>query len=511
MLTCLRLGIICYLLAASTTAVTQPSAEYSPEGAKKCLSCHDFGPESPVHNVLAGSHGDMDSGRGCENCHGPSAAHTQAPTKTSPAVSFGPRWTATTADQDEQCLACHEEGIARHWKDALHMVNNLTCVTCHDIHAEQDKVLFERQQAEVCTVCHKAQKQGIHGMQKRAARNPPCTECHNPHDHESAQAEMLDNHSGGCRNCHDLVRMADSKRVSDKAKSYHKVMARPDRTCLACHQGIAHASPESVPAMHATPVSARQVTLFYPGIADSDWLLQQHPGSQPLRQGASCQQCHRGEEAAMGASRGDIVQPASREVQVSFAREDEQLLMTLQWQGTEDEKSIALMWGDGGNAAFRRGGCFAACHSDLPGMSRDRGQQTSKYLKVSREQQQRIGQPSITSSEPALEQLLAQGQFVEMWRVSLASATIDTALLLAEVTWQPTNLIWINKSYSDGRWTVALKQKLDNTGVGVNFVPGGRYTFGIALNGVNNPGGKHWVSLPMTLSFGGDDTDFTAE
>ncbi len=39
----------------------------------------------------------------------------------------------------------------------------------------------------------------------------------------------------------------------------------------------------------------------------------------------------------------------------------------------------------------------------------------------------------------------------------------------------------------------------------------GGCTFGIALNGANNPGGKHWGSLPMTLSFGGDDTDFTAE
>ena len=167
------------LLVAASTALAQSAPDYSPEGVKQCLSCHDFGPESPVHNVMAGSHGtsgeaaDMAGRRGCEDCHGPSAAHTQAPTRTSPQVSFGPRWTATSAAQDSQCLACHETNIATHWQDSLHMVNNLTCVTCHDIHAQQDKVLFPRQQAEVCTVCHKVQKQGIHGMEKRAARNPP--------------------------------------------------------------------------------------------------------------------------------------------------------------------------------------------------------------------------------------------------------------------------------------------------------------------------------------------------
>lgn len=72
-------------------------------------------------------------------------------------------------------------------------------------------------------------------------------------------------------------------------------------------------------------------------------------------------------------------------------------------------------------------------------------------------------------------------------------------------------MTWINKGYCNGRWTVALKQKMDNTVGGVSLVSVGECTFGIALNGANNPGGKHWGSLPMTLSFGGDDTDFTAE
>ena len=511
MLTKFRISVLCCLLAASTTAFAQPQGDSSAQGAKQCLSCHDFGPESPVHNVLAGSHGDMAAGQGCEDCHGPSASHTQAPTQTSPGVSFGPRWSATSAAQDGQCLACHEDNVGQHWQDSLHMVNNLTCVTCHDIHAEQDKVLFDKQQAEVCTVCHKVQKKGIHGMEKRAARNPPCTECHNPHDHESAETEMLNNRSEGCRSCHDLVRMAGQDRVSDRAKSYHKVMVQADRTCIDCHQGITHAPADSVPAMVPVPVSNRQVTLFYPGMVGTDWLLQDHPGSQPLRQGANCQQCHRGEEAQMGAKQASNMPVASRDVQVGFALENDKLRITLQWQGPQDDADIALMWGDGGDESFRRGGCFAACHSDLPGMSRDRGQQTDKYLWASRSQQQRIGQPSLVKDKAALARLLSDGDFVEMWRVQLASGTVETATLLADVNWQPAKLIEINKSYIDGQWTVELRRPLGNTTGRKGFTAEGKYTFGVALHGAGNPGNKHWVSLPLTFSFKGDETDFKVE
>jgi predicted CXXCH cytochrome family protein len=426
-------------------------------------------------------------------------------------VSFGPRWTATSAAQNEQCLACHEDNVAKHWQDALHMINNLTCVTCHDIHAEQDKVLFANQQAEVCTVCHKTQKKGIHGLQQHATDNPPCSQCHNPHDHESAQTQMLLNHSAGCNDCHDLVKMASSTTVSDKAKSYHKVMARPGRTCLNCHQGIAHAPAEATTAMHTTPMHTRKVTLFYPGMADSDWLLQSHPGSQPLRQGANCQQCHRGDEAAMGQSRSINFQPASRDVQVSFAERDDQLQVTVQWRGPEDDATLALMWGNGNDESFRRGGCFAACHSDMPGMSRDRGQQNQKYLWSSRLQQQRIGSPAIPKESTALKQLMTEGAFVELWRVELASGTVTRAHVLDDVHWQTDSMIWINKTYTDGQWKVTLRRKMGDTKQGMGFTREGKYTLGIALNGDNNPKGKHWVSLPLTLSLSDDDTDFTVE
>jgi hypothetical protein len=43
------------------------------------------------------------------------------------------------------------------------------------------------------------------------------------------------------------------------------------------------------------------------------------------------------------------------------------------------------------------------------------------------------------------------------------------------------------------------------------FIPGKRYTFGMALHGADRSGAEHWVSLPMTFSLDGDDTDFLAD
>ena len=517
--TSIRFVLGALLLVATTTAGSAQGVDPDAASAESaaCLGCHDFGPDSPVHAVLAGSHGisgdsaAMAGRRGCPDCHGDSAAHADDPSDVSPGVSFGPRWTATSAAQDQRCLACHEDGVARNWRHALHMFNNLTCVTCHDVHSWEDKVLFEEQQTTVCTTCHKAQKAGIHGLENIVSENPPCSQCHNPHDHESAESEMLDNGSAGCVHCHDPTEAPAIYSTSPKANNYHQVMSQPDRTCLDCHKGIAHLATDAGPAASPQAVASRKVTLFYPGMADSDWLLQDHPGSQPLRQGRNCAQCHRGEEAAMGEIQAGGFEQATRPVQVSFSADNDSLVVTLQWRGPENDADIAMMWGDDGSDAFRRGGCFAACHSDLPGMSRDSGLQTGKYLWTSRQQEHRIGQPSQPRDAAALEQLMAAGEFVELWRVRLDAPQAEMASVLEGVSWRTADLIQINKSYDRGWWTVVLRRSLRNTDGALSFTPAGKYTFGVALHGAGNPGGQHWVSLPLTLSFSGDETDFEVE
>jgi DmsE family decaheme c-type cytochrome len=511
-------------MASSVAGLSAAAADFVEGGSERCLGCHDFGPDSPVHPLLESPHGNtQDPGapmaeQGCEACHGPSAAHARAPTQAPPAVSFGPRWSASSSEQNGQCLACHQGAAFEHWDSAPHQRRNLSCVTCHDIHDLPDAVLQADTQAEVCTTCHKVQREGIHGIAKRRDTNPPCSTCHSPHDAQPVVATALATRSEGCRYCHNLEKMASSRRVSDKAKSYHKVMVREDRSCLDCHQGVAHAAADAVPPMTPAAAGSKDVSLFYPGQSDSEWLLTAHPGSQPLRQGASCQQCHRGDEAKMGADLAGDFEPSVREIEVSVARESQALRVQLSWLGPPDDTDIALLWGDSATPTIQRAGCFAACHSDMPGMSRDRGQDNDKYLLASRAQQRAIGRPALLKDEAELKALRDAGHFGELWRVTLdagGQARVERAALLSQPDWIATDTeadgLSGEASYRDGRWEVTLRRPFDGGPGGKDLSENETYTFGVALHGSDNPHGGHWVSLPMTLGFKGADTDFLAE
>jgi predicted CXXCH cytochrome family protein len=424
-----------------------------------------------------------------------------------PDTSFGPRWSAVGSTQNQQCLACHADNVGAHWSDSRHMEENLTCVTCHSMHQSPDPATDPGQQTQLCTTCHKVQKAGIHDLRTHLQKNPACTTCHNPHADQSAVAAMLRNDSAGCRSCHNLAAMAGSAAVSAKAKGYHKVMAQPDRTCLDCHQGVAHGPIGSTAPFVPAARSSGEITLFYPGQSDIEWILGEHAGAQPFRQGTNCQQCHRDEEAVLGAALGSA-KPTSRSLQASFNQSGSELVLELSWAGDEHDVDIALMWGDDGNAEFRRGGCWAACHSDMDGMSRDRDLELGKYLAVSRQGNRQIGQSTTIKSSSELAALMEQGNFVEMWRVTLDSGHAASATLLADLRWQRATGLQVQSSYEDGRWRVVLRRKL-NAGEGrKNFTDGSDYTFGIALHSAHRPGALHWVSLPMTFSLDREDTDF---
>ena len=66
------------LLLAAAAIIARADTSAPAGDAALCLGCHDFGPDSPVHQVQAGSHGTSDNPeemlgrRGCQDCHGDS-------------------------------------------------------------------------------------------------------------------------------------------------------------------------------------------------------------------------------------------------------------------------------------------------------------------------------------------------------------------------------------------------------------------------------------------------------
>ncbi|QFU76812.1 hypothetical protein EY643_14785 [Halioglobus maricola] len=235
------------LLPALAMAATDNVDPATASAIQVCLDCHDYGDDAPVHQVLQGSHGiegdpeDIAGRRACLDCHGESEAHIAAPKKMAPDRSFGPRWPSEAGEQDRPCLDCHEDNTAENWRNALHMVNGLTCVTCHDIHAEVDPVLSHQDQQKVCTDCHESLKEGIHELGGMGDTDPPCSACHNPHDHEQAEPRMRANQSAGCVFCHNGEEMEAIGAFNSKAAKYHGVLGRSERSCIDCHQSIPHA------------------------------------------------------------------------------------------------------------------------------------------------------------------------------------------------------------------------------------------------------------------------------
>jgi nitrate/TMAO reductase-like tetraheme cytochrome c subunit len=56
-------------------------------------------------------------------------------------------------------------------------------------------------------------------------------------------ARLRANDSQECRDCHDVSRMRLDEQ-SPKARQFHQAMLQEGSTCIDCHQGIAHMTPE---------------------------------------------------------------------------------------------------------------------------------------------------------------------------------------------------------------------------------------------------------------------------
>ncbi len=137
-----------------------------------------------------------------------------------------------------------------------------------------------------CTSCHEMYAQPYQAVQQtahfsnRSGVRPTCSDCHVPHEfvpkmirkieaarevwghltgmidtpekyaiHVDAMkareiARLQKNDSAECRNCHDVAQMELSQQ-SERARFYHGAMAEKNKTCIDCHQGVAHLYPQS--------------------------------------------------------------------------------------------------------------------------------------------------------------------------------------------------------------------------------------------------------------------------
>lgn len=132
----------------------------------KCVQCH-----KDSKKTLQGTHGDVIHAQtkrdvSCVDCHSSiSSQHRDgAPEVNKLGASQSVAGTHKTVfdkasifSKNQTCIDCHEatELREKNWTHDVHAVN-LTCASCHTVHAEKDamKGLERKAQIKVCVDCH---------------------------------------------------------------------------------------------------------------------------------------------------------------------------------------------------------------------------------------------------------------------------------------------------------------------------------------------------------------------
>lgn len=254
------------VLATAVRAVAAPA--YSAQGADTCLGCHNT---PAVTDLFHGKHAQPDDPRGpfghggmqCEACHGPGGAHVKAGGgPLAGMVDFGSKAHATPAQQNAQCLGCHETNAAHDWAGSVHAANGVACTSCHTLHTLKDPMQGAASQVAVCSGCHRAAGADLFKPSHHPLREGKmaCTACHAPHGSAAPAGLNRNTVTETCTTCHAEYRgpfLWEHQPVAEDCSNCHLAhgSAQPSlltlRTpllCQTCHQGQGHPSIVNSPA-----------------------------------------------------------------------------------------------------------------------------------------------------------------------------------------------------------------------------------------------------------------------
>lgn len=214
--------------AATPPACPPAAPKYA--GADTCIACHSEVAEQQDKDWHSKGIATRPGSRNCEECHGPSAAHSEDPgtVRTNTNVTKLPATTSALA-----CLRCHEsERRPLEWKLSEHAKANVACWSCHSQGATPHSLTVRKPGPEVCYSCHREQASTFELTSHHPVREGrvTCKDCHKPHQRRLtvAQTNKL------CASCHAQQRgpwiFAHGTLSGDLTEG-----------CLDCHR--AHGSP----------------------------------------------------------------------------------------------------------------------------------------------------------------------------------------------------------------------------------------------------------------------------
>ena len=188
------------------------------KGDAKCTGCHDEADDAPPTmlelnpSVLAigkTKHGTTADSRTptCTDCHGESEKHRAHKGKgkpPSPDRSYRKKTQTPVVERNDACLTCHQGGNRMNWHVSAHGTQDVACTTCHNVHAQRDKVREKAAQSEICYSCHKEQR----AQMNRPSHHPVpegkmgCSDCHNAHGSAGPKMLVKDSINDTCYECH---------------------------------------------------------------------------------------------------------------------------------------------------------------------------------------------------------------------------------------------------------------------------------------------------------------------
>jgi len=150
----------------------------------------------------------------------------------------GFNWSMALSNTERFCISCHEmeDNVYPEYQASRHYRNRTGVrATCPDCHVPKDWYhKFVRKIGASTELYHKMMG-SIDTVEKFQAKRAKLA--------KQVWASMRATDSRECRNCHEFDHMA-LEQQSAKARNFHRLSVQWGKTCIDCHQGIAHHLPD---------------------------------------------------------------------------------------------------------------------------------------------------------------------------------------------------------------------------------------------------------------------------
>lgn len=253
-------------------------------------------------------------------------------------------------------------------------------------------------------------------------------------------------------------------------------------------------------------VAPRKVTVFYPGQAALEWVMNKPDHSAVpdiVDKKRSCAKCHEGDASEIGdkivkgvalGSSKSVLEPSppkgkvgSIPVMFQAAYDADKIYFRFEWvspQGgdtkldTRNEVKLTMMFDGGGTVdGSNQNGCWATCHQDLRSMKNAKDDKKTKYIKDAD---------------------LASGKFMDLiqYRSGKGEKAMDGYVATSREMEGGKALLKAEGKKDGNKWVVTFERSLAGGGKGDHSIVAGKtYNFGFAIHEDFTNARFHYVSL----------------